>query len=40
LLGAIVEGGEGSVFIRLTAPKDLAKSATDDFKKMVEGALK
>ncbi len=40
LLGAIVEGGDGSVFIRLTAPKDLAKSSTDEFKKMVEGALK
>ncbi len=40
LLGAIVEGGEGSVFIKLTGPKALAKSAEADFKKMVEGALK
>ncbi len=40
LLGAIVEGGEGSIFIRLTAPKDLAKSATADFKKMIESGLK
>jgi len=40
LLGAIVEGGEGSIFVRLTAPKDLGKSATADFKKMIESALK
>ena len=40
LLGAIVEGEEGSVFIKLTGPKALAKSAEADFKKMIEGALK
>ena len=40
LLGAIVEGAEGSVFIKLTGPKALAKSAEADFKKLVEGALK
>lgn len=40
LLGAIVEGEEGSVFIKLTGPKALAKSAEADFKKMVAGALK
>ena len=40
LLGAIVEGEAGSVFIKLTGPKALAKSAEADFKKMVEGALK
>jgi hypothetical protein len=40
LLGAIVEAEGGSVFSKLTGPKDLAKSATADFKKMVESALK
>lgn len=40
LLGAIVEGTEGSVFIKLTGPKALVKSAAADFKKMVEGPLK
>src|SRR5438093_5548959 len=40
LLGAIIEASEGSVFVKLTGPKELAKSATQDFKKMVEGALK
>ena len=40
LLGAIVEGEEGSVFIKLTGPKALAKSAEADFRKMVEAALK
>ncbi|MBM3876045.1 MAG: hypothetical protein FJ386_04900 [Verrucomicrobia bacterium] len=40
LLGAIVEANEGSIFIRLTAPKDLGKASTADFKKMIETALK
>lgn len=40
LLGAIVEGAEGSVFIKLTGPKALAKAAEAEFKKLVEGALK
>jgi hypothetical protein len=40
LLGAIVEGGEGSVFVKLTGPKALTKSSEPDFKKMVEGGLK
>ena len=39
LLGAIVESGQGSVFIKLTAPLDLAKSSQATFRKMVEGAL-
>src|SRR6185436_18654538 len=37
LLGAILESGQGNVFIRMTGPADLVKSARDDFKKMVEG---
>lgn len=40
LLGAIIEASEGSVFVKMTGPKELIKSATADFKKMVEGALK
>ncbi len=40
LLGAILEASEGSVFVKMTGPKELTKSATADFKKMVEGALK
>lgn len=40
LLGAIVEGEEGSVFVRLTGPAALAKSARADFEKMIEGGLK
>jgi hypothetical protein len=37
LLGAILESAQGNVFIRMTGPADLVKSARDDFKKMVEG---
>jgi hypothetical protein len=40
LLGAIIEAGEGSVFVKMTGPTELTKSATPDFKKMVESALK
>jgi hypothetical protein len=40
LVGAIIEASEGSVFVRLTGPKPLAKASLADFKKMVEGALK
>ena len=40
LLGAIIEASEGSVFVKMTGPKELTKSATADFKKLVEGALK
>jgi len=40
LLGAIAEANEGSVFIKLTGPKALAKAVTSDFKKMAEGPLK
>lgn len=40
LQGAIIESDEGSVFIRMTGPKDLVASATPEFKKMVEAALK
>ncbi len=40
LLGAIVEGEEGSVFVRLTGPAALTKGARGDFEKMIEGGLK
>ena len=40
LLGAIIEADEGSVFVKMTGPKELTKSATADFKKMVESAVK
>jgi len=38
--GAIVESGEGDVFIKMTGPAALVKSAEDDFRKLVESALK
>lgn len=40
LLGAIIEDDAGSVFVKLTAPADLAKAAQPTFRKMVESALK
>src|SRR5213592_2583628 len=40
LMGAIIESGAGSVFVKMTGPKELSVSATPDFKKMIEGALK
>src|SRR5262245_8869820 len=40
LLGAIIEASEGSVFVKMTGPKALTNSATQDFKKMVESGLK
>ena len=40
LLGAIIEASEGSVFVKMTGPKELTQSVTADFKKMVEGAVK
>jgi hypothetical protein len=40
LLGAIIEGGEGSVFVRLTGPEKSGRAATAAFKRMIEGALK
>ena len=40
LLGAIVEGATGSIFIRMTGPVGVTKGAAGDFKKMVESGLK
>jgi hypothetical protein len=41
LMGAMVgNDGDNIIFIKMTGPKDLVKSATADFKKMVESGLK
>ena len=40
LLGGVIEASEGSVFVKMTGPKELTKAAAGDFKKMIEGALK
>jgi hypothetical protein len=40
LLGAIVQGTQGSVFIKLTCPKEFAAKLESDFHKMVEGVTK
>ena len=40
LRGAIIESGEGDVFVKLTGPAALVKASEADFKKMVESALK
>lgn len=40
LLGAILESAEGNVFVRMTGPLELVKSARDDFRKMIDTAAK
>ena len=40
LVGAIIQAEQGSVFVKMTGPRDLTGSAAADFKKMIEGALK
>lgn len=40
LLGAIVEGAQGSVFVRLTGPAAQAKGQAGAFRAMIEKALK
>ena len=40
LLGAILESAQGNVFVRMTGPTELVKSARDDFKKMIDTAGK
>ena len=39
LLGAILEGDQGSVFVKLTGPAVLVKASQDSFKKMVRSAV-
>jgi len=40
LRGAIIESGEGDVFVKMTGPKGIVESADGDLRKMVESALK
>ena len=40
LRGAIIESEQGAVFVKMTGPAALVKSAEADFRKMVESALK
>ncbi len=40
LLGAIVEGKQGSVFVKMTGPLATVKAADAGFRGMIEGALK
>jgi hypothetical protein len=40
LCGAILEGAEGNVFIKMTGPEAVVKASTDAFKKMVSEAAK
>ena len=39
LSGAILESGQGNVFIRLTGPAKLVKTSQTAFRKMVEAAM-
>jgi hypothetical protein len=39
LAGAIIESDKGSVFARMTGPKELVKAALPEFKKMIESGL-
>ena len=40
LCGAILESAEGNVFIKMTGPEAVVKSATEVFKKMISEAAK
>lgn len=40
LCGAILEGGDGNIFIKMTGPNAVVKESTDAFKKMVSEAAK
>ena len=40
LRGAIIESDQGAVFVKMTGPAAIVKSAEGDFRKMVESALK
>jgi hypothetical protein len=39
LVGAIIEAGSGNVFVRLTGPEKLAKTAVPEFRKMIESGV-
>ena len=40
LRGAVIEGEQGAVFVKLTGPVAVTEAATADFKKMVESGVK
>ena len=40
LRGAIIESDAGNVFVKMTGPAALVKSSEDEFRKMIESALK
>lgn len=40
LRGAIIESEAGDVFVKMTGPAALVKSSEDDFRKLIESALK
>lgn len=40
LLGAIIQSDEGDVFVKMTGPAALVKSAEGDFRKMIGSAVK
>jgi hypothetical protein len=40
LRGAIIDSDEGAVFVKMTGPVALVKSAEEDFRKMIDSALK
>ena len=40
LLGAILESKQGNVFVKMTGPAALTKTASPTFKKMIQDALK
>ena len=40
LLGAIIEGKQGAIFVKMTGPEASVQANADKMKSMVEGALK
>jgi hypothetical protein len=40
LLGAVLESGSGNVFVKMTGPSALTKASFNEFKQMVEDALR
>ena len=40
LAGAIIEDSQGSVFVRMTGPKELVNESEAEFKKLIESGLK
>ena len=40
LLGAIIEGKQGAIFVKMTGPEAAVKANSDKMRAMVEGALR